>query len=260
MLKKALWVMIPFLLIFLLGLALLLRPHFHVPIVHAVNNFTRQENTSQRSSHRHTVDYATVKMELDGTEHEVTVHDNTWKPLKPGDTVLVTRGLFGKIYEYKTDGCSEEDDILAPPSNAKEPVENPDADAPSNVQAPVGKRLLTRLSTDKSCRIRTEYPQNNEAPGKPLPRKRANPTRNRIHLPMRKREPINPTLETGSLTSQIVVTTHPNHGAQTNPLPMTQIPAPNDDPVFILRPSISRMDGFFSTPPNFSHKAHRKQW
>ena len=141
--------------------------------------------------------------------------------------------------------------ILAPPSNAKEPVENPDADAPSNVQAPVGKRLLTRLSTDKSCRIRTEYPQNNEAPGKPLPRKRANPTQNRIHLPMRKREPINPTLEAGSLTSQIVVTTHPNHGAQTNPLPMTQIPAPNDDPVFILRPSISRMDGFFLPHPIF---------
>lgn len=89
MLKKALWVIIPFLLIFLLGLALLLRPHFHVPIVHVVNNFTRQEKTSQRSSHRHTVDYATVKVELDGTEHEVTVHDNTWKPLKPGDTVLV---------------------------------------------------------------------------------------------------------------------------------------------------------------------------
>ena len=103
MLKKALWVMITFLLIFLLGPALLLRPHFHVPIVHVVNNFTRQEKTSQRSSHRHTVDYATVKVELDGTEHEVTVHDNTWKPLKPGDTVLVTRGLFGKIVEYKTD-------------------------------------------------------------------------------------------------------------------------------------------------------------
>ena len=96
MLKKALWVIIPFLLIFLLGLALLLRPHFHVPIVHVVNNFTRQEKTSQRSSHRHTVDYATVKVELNGTEHEVTVHDNTWKPLKPGDTVLVTRGLFGR--------------------------------------------------------------------------------------------------------------------------------------------------------------------
>jgi len=73
----------------------------------------------------------------------------------------------------------------------------------------------------------------------------------RCRCRLRKREPINPTLEAGSLTSQIVVTTHPNHGAQTNPLPMTQIPAPNDDPVFILRPSISRMDGFFLPHPIF---------
>jgi hypothetical protein len=56
------------------------------------------------------------------------------------------------------------------------------------------------------------------------------------------------------------VTTHPNHAAQTNPLPMTQIPAPNDNTVLTLRPSFSRMDGFFSPPPHFSRKAHRKQW
>ena len=103
MLKKALWMMIPFMLIFLLGLILLMRPQYHVPIVEVMDTFTRQEKTGQRSAHRHTVDYATVKVELDGTEHEVTIHDNTWKPLKPGDTVLVTRGLFGKIVEYKTD-------------------------------------------------------------------------------------------------------------------------------------------------------------
>ena len=68
-----------------------------------MDTFTRQEKTGQRSPHRHTVAYATVKVALDGKEHEVTVHDNTWKPLKAGDTVLVTRGLFGKIVEYKTD-------------------------------------------------------------------------------------------------------------------------------------------------------------
>ena len=103
MFKKAIWVMIPFILIFLLGLFLLLRPQYRVPIVEVVDTFTQQEKTGQRSLHRHTVAYATVKVDLDGDKHEVTVHDNTWKPLKPGDTVLVTRGLFGKIYEYKTD-------------------------------------------------------------------------------------------------------------------------------------------------------------
>jgi len=102
MLKKALWMMIPFMLIFLLGLILLMRPQYHVPIVEVMDTFTRQEKTGQRSAHRHTVDYATVKVALDGKEHEVTVHDNTWKPLKAGDTVVVTRGLFGRIVESRT--------------------------------------------------------------------------------------------------------------------------------------------------------------
>lgn len=75
--KKAPYLLIPFLLIFLLGFALLLRPHYQVPIVKVVNTFTRQEKTSMRSSHRRTVDYATVKVELDEKEYEVTVHDNT---------------------------------------------------------------------------------------------------------------------------------------------------------------------------------------
>jgi len=102
MFKKALWMMIPFMLIFLLGLILLMRPQYHVPIVEVMDTFTRQEKTGQRSAHRHTVDYATVKVALDGKEHEVTVHDNTWKPLKAGDTVVVTRGLFGRIVESRT--------------------------------------------------------------------------------------------------------------------------------------------------------------
>ena len=102
MFKKAIWVMIPFVLIFLLCLFLLLRPQYRVPIVEVVDTFTRQEKTGQRSPHRHTVAYATVKVDLDGEEHEVTVHDDTWIPLKAGDTVVVTRGLFGRIVEYRT--------------------------------------------------------------------------------------------------------------------------------------------------------------
>ena len=102
MLKKMLWVMIPFVLIFLLGLFLLLRPQYQVPIVEVVDTFTRQEKTDQRSPHHHTVAYAAVKVDLDGEEHEVTVHDDTWIPLKAWDTVVVTRGLFGWIVEYRT--------------------------------------------------------------------------------------------------------------------------------------------------------------
>ena len=102
MLKKALWMMIPFMLIFLLGLILLMRPQYQVPIVEVMDTFTRQEKTGQRSAHRHTVDYATVKVELDGEEHKVTVHDNSWQPLKTGDTVVVTPGLFGRIVEYRS--------------------------------------------------------------------------------------------------------------------------------------------------------------
>ena len=102
MFKKTLWVLILFLLIFLLGLALLLRPHNQVPVIEVVDTFARQEKTGQRSPHRHTVIYANVKIELDGAAHIVTVHDNTWNPLKAGDIVEVTRGLSGGIVEYNT--------------------------------------------------------------------------------------------------------------------------------------------------------------
>ena len=100
--KKALWILLPFLIIFLLGLALLLRPQYQVQVTDIVETFTRQEKAGQRSSHRHAVAYAAVKVTLDGKEYEVTVHDNAWEPLKAGDTVVVTRGAFGRIVEYRT--------------------------------------------------------------------------------------------------------------------------------------------------------------
>ncbi len=100
--KKALLILIPFLLIFLSGLYLLLRPQYEVQVIEVVRNFSRQEKTSMRSPHRHTVYYADVKIELDGTMHIVTVHDHTWKPLETGDSVVVTQGLSGKIVEYNT--------------------------------------------------------------------------------------------------------------------------------------------------------------
>ena len=100
--KKALLILLPFLLIFLSGLFLLLRPHYEKQVIEVVNTFSRQEKTGQRSAHRHTVYYADVKIELDSTLHTVTVHDHTWAPLKAGDSVTVTRGLSGGIVEYDT--------------------------------------------------------------------------------------------------------------------------------------------------------------
>ena len=102
MLKRALLILIPFLLIFLVGLFLLLRPQYQVPIIEVVDTFTRQEKTGQRSSHMHTVAYANVEIEFEGSEYTVTVQNNAWEPLKAGDFVVVTRGLFGGLVEYRT--------------------------------------------------------------------------------------------------------------------------------------------------------------
>ena len=102
MFKKAIWVMIPFVLIFLLGLFLLLRPQYQVPIVEVVDTFTRQEKTGQRSPHRHTVAWYRQLGLCCAVFLLCYVHDNTWKPLKAGDTVVVTPGLFGRIVEYRT--------------------------------------------------------------------------------------------------------------------------------------------------------------
>lgn len=103
--KKALLLLIPFLLIFLFGLLLLLRPQYQAQIAEVADTFTRQEKTGQRSPHTHAVAYAVVKVGFDGGEHTVTVHDRTWEPLKAGDRVTVTRGLFGGLVEYRTENA-----------------------------------------------------------------------------------------------------------------------------------------------------------
>lgn len=102
MIKKALIILIPFLLIFLFGFFLLQRVQYQVPIVEVVDTFTRQEITGHPSAKRRSVAYAVVKIEFEGREHTVTVHDNTWKPLKAEDRVVVTRGLSGRLVEYRT--------------------------------------------------------------------------------------------------------------------------------------------------------------
>jgi len=100
--KKVFLVLLPFLLIFLFGFSLLLRPQFPVQITEVVDTFARQEKTSPRSTHRHTVYYATVTVALDDVQHQVIVRDNTWMPLKAGDSIVVTKDLFGRVVEYST--------------------------------------------------------------------------------------------------------------------------------------------------------------
>lgn len=99
--RRMAWLlMIPFALMFILGLALRVRPQYPVQVIEVLDSFSRQEKTSPRGSHRRTVYYANVRVELDGEIATVTVHDPTWEPLKPGDRVVVTRNLFGKVVEY----------------------------------------------------------------------------------------------------------------------------------------------------------------
>ncbi len=105
--KKAAALLLPFVLFFFFGLALFLRPQYPVQILEVVERFAREEKTGQRSSHRETVYYATVVVELDGIRHTVTVHDKTWIPLKEGDLVTVTKGLFGGIREYRTKNAQD---------------------------------------------------------------------------------------------------------------------------------------------------------
>ena len=111
-------------------------------------------------------------------------------------------------------------------------------------------KLLTVIPALRNRWNRTEYPRSSQAPKMLRPRKGSNPTRNRIHLPMGIRDPINPHLEAGNLTSQITVPTHPNHMAQTNPLRVTQIQVPGDN--LTLRPSLFQgWADFFSPTPFF---------
>ncbi len=103
--KKVLFILIPFLFIFLFGVFLLLRPQYKARVTEVADTFARQEKTGGRSPHRHTVYYATVRAEINGEDYTVTVHDDAWEPLKAGDEVAVTRDLSGRIVEYRTENA-----------------------------------------------------------------------------------------------------------------------------------------------------------
>ena len=105
--KRAILMLVPFLLLFLYGFAILLQPKYDVPVIDVVDRFTKRERTSMRSSHYRTVPYAVVTVEYNEQIHEVTVRDNTWLPVKSGDNVLVRKNLLGKITEYRSEFAYE---------------------------------------------------------------------------------------------------------------------------------------------------------
>ena len=72
-------------------------------ILKVKETFTKQEKTSSRSSHREEVAYAVVQVQIGEELHEVTVRDNSWFPLKAGDSVIVTRNFLGKYVEKRSE-------------------------------------------------------------------------------------------------------------------------------------------------------------
>lgn len=101
--KKTILALIPWILLFCVGLVLLFRPTYYVPVVKVKETFTKQEKTHMRSSHREEVAYAVVQVQIGEELHEVTVRDNSWFPLKAGDSVIVTRNFLGKYVEKRSE-------------------------------------------------------------------------------------------------------------------------------------------------------------
>ena len=92
--KRSKMIMIPFIIMFIWGVFLIMRPCQQVQVTKVVETYTKRESKGTKSSRTYkTVAYAVVEVDYNGETATVTVHDNTWIPLKPGDQVLVTKAL-----------------------------------------------------------------------------------------------------------------------------------------------------------------------
>jgi hypothetical protein len=101
--KRSRMMMIPFIIMFIWGVFLIMRPRQQVQVTKVVETFTKRESEGTKSSRTYkTVPYAVVEVDYNGETATVTVHDNTWIPIKPGDHVLVTKSITGKIVEYES--------------------------------------------------------------------------------------------------------------------------------------------------------------
>ena len=101
--KRSRMMMIPFIIMFIWGVFLIMQPRQQVQVTKVVDTYTRRESEGTKSSRTYnTVPYAVVEVDYNGETATVTVHDNTWIPIKPGDHVLVTKSITGKIVEYES--------------------------------------------------------------------------------------------------------------------------------------------------------------
>lgn len=101
--KRSRMIMIPFIIMFIWGVYLIMRPCQQVQVTKVVETYTKKESKGSKSSRKYkTVAYAVVEVDYNGETAAVTVHDNTWIPIKPGDHVLVTKSITGRIVEYES--------------------------------------------------------------------------------------------------------------------------------------------------------------
>ena len=83
--KRSRMMMIPFIIMFIWGVFLIMRPRQQVQVTKVVETFTKRESEGTKSSRTYkTVPYAVVEVDYNGETATVTVHDNTWIPIKPG--------------------------------------------------------------------------------------------------------------------------------------------------------------------------------
>ena len=85
--KRSRMIMIPFIIMFIWGVFLIMRPRQQVQVTKVVETFTRRESEGTKSSRTYkTVPYAVVEVDYNGETATVTVHDNTWclHPYKTG--------------------------------------------------------------------------------------------------------------------------------------------------------------------------------
>ena len=81
--RRSRMMMIPFIIMFIWGVFLIMRPRQQVQVTKVVETFTKRESEGTRSSRTYkTVPYAVVEVDYNGETATVTVHDNTWIPGK----------------------------------------------------------------------------------------------------------------------------------------------------------------------------------
>jgi len=69
---------------------------YQVPIVEVIDTFTQQKKTGHPSTKQHTVAYAVVKIEFEGSEYTVTVFDDIGDLSKPEYLIRIVEDAFSR--------------------------------------------------------------------------------------------------------------------------------------------------------------------